>query len=225
MYALQRKQGLASGQQAEAVSPVPWTAADEQDRQAVQRCRAGDLAAFSGVVERHQEPLMTTAYHILRDREEAADAVQETFLRAYKALESYDGTGRFGAWVGRIGVNVCISMVRARQSRPVTAEESYEAGAADGAYVRLEQNMVLRAALARLSPQDRAVLLLRHVHQLSSAEIGGAVYLPAATVRTRLARALQVVRAALPHLADLQEPAAALITPRSARGEDGEEGA
>ena len=149
---------------------------------------------------------MTTAYHMLRDREEAADAVQETFLRAYRSLETYDGAGRFAAWLGRIGVNTCVSMLRARQNRPVTVAETYEMGATDGSYAQLEQNLVLRAALDRLTPQDRAVLLLRHVHQMTSAEIGEAVHLPAATVRTRLARALQVVRAALPHLADLAEP-------------------
>ncbi|GAC1404784.1 MAG: hypothetical protein NVSMB65_20760 [Chloroflexota bacterium] len=206
MFALKAAGHRAGDTPAQPEAPVAWTSADEQDARAVQRCREGDLAEFSTLVTRHQEHLMTTAYHLLRDREEAADAVQETFLRAYRALDRYDGTGRVGAWLGRIGVNVCLSTLRARRSRPVAAAEEYDRGKLDGSYARLEQNMVLREALGTLPPQDRAILLLRHVEQLTSSEIGEALDLPAATVRTRLARALKVVREALPELADLLDP-------------------
>jgi RNA polymerase sigma-70 factor (ECF subfamily) len=183
-----------------------WDVADREDRRAALRCRAGDQAAFVALVARHERPLMATAYHLLRDRDDAADAVQETFLRAYRALDRYDDAQRFGAWLGRIGVNVCLSMLRARRDRPAAAPGAWEYGRTEPAYARAEQAIVLRGALAPLSPQDRAILLLRHVHGLSSAEIGEAVGLPPATVRTRLARGLRAVRTALPDLADLIEP-------------------
>lgn len=178
-------------------------ARDADDRRAVTRCLSGDLDAFAEVVARHQDRLMWTAYHILGDREEAADAVQETFLRAYRALAAFGGDGYFGAWIGRIAVNVCVSLLRGRAARPVAERGSWDWGRVEGRYAQAEQGMVLAAALARLDVQDRAILLLRHVHGLSSREIGTALDLPANTVRSRLARARETLRALLPDQGDL----------------------
>lgn len=178
------------------------TPEDDADRFAIARVRSGDPAAFAEVVTRHQDRLMAVAYHMLRNPEDAADAVQETFLRAYRALDSYDEERRLTAWLSRIVTNVCISALRARQVRPVASNEVRDYGAADRAYLQMEQTMVLRAALATLDPQDTALLLLRHVQELTSTEIGEILHLPAATVRTRLARARGALRAALPPAAD-----------------------
>jgi len=178
-------------------------ARDAADRRAITRCLSGDLDAFAEVVARHQDRLMWTAYHLLGDREEAADAVQETFLRAYRALDAFGGEGYVGAWIGRIVVNVCVSLLRARRTRPVVERGRWDWGATEGHYAQAEHGMVLAAALAQLDVRDRAILLLRHVQGLSSQEIGTAVDLPAATVRSRLARARATVRALLPDPGDL----------------------
>jgi RNA polymerase sigma-70 factor, ECF subfamily len=184
-------------------SEAVWTAADTADRRAIARVRCGEVAAFAEVVTRHQERLMATAYHLLRHPEDAADAVQETFLRAYRALDQYDEERRFAAWLSRITTNVCLSTLRARQARPVACAEEREYGTRDGAYSQVEQALVLRAALGTLDPQDTTLLLLRHVQQLSAPEIGEIMHLPAATVRTRLARARAALRAALPPATDV----------------------
>jgi len=178
-------------------------ARDAADRRAITRCLSGDLDAFAEVVARHQDRLMWTAYHLLGDREEAADAVQETFLRAYRALDSFGGDGYVGAWIGRIVVNVCVSLLRARTARPVVERGRWDWGVTEGRYAQAEQGMVLAAALAQLDVQDRALLLLRHVQGLSSQEIGMALGLPANTVRSRLARARETLRALLPTPSDL----------------------
>ena len=167
---------------------------------------------------------MATAYHLLRHSEDAADAVQETFLRAYRALESYDTQRRFAAWLGRIATNVCLSALRARQARPVAHEGEHEYGRVDGTYGQVEQAMVLRAALATLDPQDTTLVLLRHVQQLSSAEIGEIMHLPPATVRTRLARARTALRAALPAAADAFDDDVSDLVVGLALTETGEEG-
>jgi RNA polymerase sigma-70 factor (ECF subfamily) len=158
---------------------------------------------------------MATAFHLLRHRDDAADAVQETFLRAYRSLNTYDIDRRFAAWLSRIVVNVCISTLRARKSRPVAAEEERELGVADRSYQRTEQSMVLLDALNRLDTRDRAMLLLRHVHDLTSQEIGEIVHLPAATVRTRLARARETLRSVLPQAVDLYDPGETTVLARS----------
>jgi len=162
-------------------------ARDADDRRAITRCLSGDLDAFAEVVARHQDRLMWTAYHILGDREEAADAVQETFLRAYRALGSFGGDGYVGAWIGRIAVNVCVSLLRGRAARPVAERGSWDWGRVEGRYAQAEQGLVLAAALAQLDVQDRIILLLRHVHGLSSRESGRSGR-PWACPRTRCAR-------------------------------------
>jgi len=195
-------------------------ARDAADRRAITRCLSGDLDAFAEVVARHQDRLMWTAYHLLGDREEAADAVQETFLRAYRALDAFGGDGYVGAWIGRIAVNVCVSLLRTRTVRPVAERGSWDWGTTEGRYAQAEQGMVLAAALAQLAVQDRAILLLRHVHGLSSLEIGTAVDLPAATVRSRLARARETLRALLPDRGDLFEEGHDAIVVRRMDEED-----
>lgn len=145
-----------------------WAAQDAVDRRIITRCLSGDRDAFTEIVTRHQNRLMWTAYHLLGDREEAADAVQETFLRAYRALETFGGDGHFGAWLGRIAVHVCISQLRGRSARPVCARGSWDWAVADRRFGQREQGLVLAAALARIEVVDRAMLLLRHVHGLTS---------------------------------------------------------
>ena len=193
---------------------------DAADRRAITRCLSGDLDAFAEVVARHQNRLMWTAYHLLGDREEAADAVQETFLRAYRGLAGFGGEGYVGAWIGRIVVNVCVSLLRARAARPVADHGRWDWGATEGRYAQAEQRMVLTAALAQLDMQDRAILLLRHVHGLSSQEIGPAVDLPANTVRSRLARARATLRALLPDDHSLFDAGDEAIMVRLVDGED-----
>ena len=193
---------------------------DAADRRAITRCLSGDLDAFAEVVARHQDRLMWTAYHLLGDREEAADAVQETFLRAYRALDGFGGEGYVGAWIGRIVVNVCVSLLRARAARPVADHGRWDWGATEGRYAQAEQRMVLTAAMAQLDMQDRAILLLRHVHGLSSQEIGPAVDLPATTVRSRLARARATLRALLPDDSSLFNAGDEAIMVRLVDGEE-----
>jgi len=194
---------------------------DAADRRAITRCLSCDLDAFAEVVGRHQDRLMWTAYHLLGDREEAADAVQETFLLAYRALDGFGGEGYVGAWLGRIVVNVCVSLLRARAARPVVDRGRWDWGATEGRYAQAEQRMVLAAAMAQLDVQDRAILLLRHVHGLSSQEIGPAVDMPANTVRSRLARARATLRALLPDDDSLFDAGDEAIMVRTVDGEDG----
>lgn len=163
---------------------------------------------------------MWTAYHLLSDREEAADAVQEIFLRAYRALDGFGGEGYVGAWIGRIVVNVCVSLLRARAAQPEADHGGWEWGATEGRYAQAEQRMVLTAAMAQLDMQDRAILLLRHVHGLSSQEIGPVVDLPANTVRSRLARARATLRALLPDGDSLFDAGDKAIMVRLVDGED-----
>src|ERR1051326_2028949 len=87
---------------------------DAEDRLAV-RCREGDSAAFDEILERYQLKLFRFAYRLLKDRVESEDAVQETFVRAYRALPAYRTDGFFSSWIYRICLNECRRRMRSRK--------------------------------------------------------------------------------------------------------------
>jgi RNA polymerase sigma-70 factor (ECF subfamily) len=92
------------------------------DRELVDRARAGDTQAFGQLVRRHQQRIHRLAIHLLRDRAEAEDVMQETFIRAYRALARFDGRSEPYTWFYRIAVNLSLNALRSRKSHRTTTE-------------------------------------------------------------------------------------------------------
>lgn len=166
---------------------------DVEDAALVERSLGGDQRAFEALVQRHQRVLFTVAIRMLGNRDDAADAAQNAFVRAYQNLGTYDPTRRFFSWIYRILVNECLNTIRAR--RPEDAGAGEEPAAASGPLDTLEaaerRDHVQRALLS-LTPELRAVIVLRHYAGLSYEEIGEAIGgLPARTVKSRLYSARQ----------------------------------
>lgn len=90
------------------------------DRELVDRTREGDSAAFGELVRRHQPRIHRLAIHMLRDRTDAEDVSQETFIRAYRAIARFDGRSEPYTWFYRIAVNLSLNRIRSRKSRRVT---------------------------------------------------------------------------------------------------------
>lgn len=170
---------------------------DQDDAAAVRRCRSGETAAFEVVVARHQAVLYGVAARMLGNREDAKDATQNAFVRAFERLDSYDPTFRFFSWIYRILVNECLNVLRARRPqeplRPATQ-------VTDGPLAHLEaeeRRDRVRAALRALPEQYRDVIVLRHFADLSYEEMGATLGIPARTVKSRLFTARQHLGAAL----------------------------
>jgi RNA polymerase sigma-70 factor, ECF subfamily len=145
---------------------------------------------------------------LLRDPEEARDAAQEAFVRAYEALPSYDAALPFTPWLLRIARNHCLDLYRRGRARPALmrgdAEEiarhelpDPDAEGADEVLVRAEGQAQLEAAIARLPDDQREALLLFHQEQLSYREIAAVLEVPIGTVMTWLHRARQKLRVEL----------------------------
>jgi RNA polymerase sigma-70 factor (ECF subfamily) len=166
---------------------------DVEDAALVQRVLGGDQRAFATLVERHQRPLFTVAARILGNRDDAADATQNAFVRVYQNLGSYDPQHKFFSWIYRILVNECLNAVRARHGSEVLSEAQVNLG--DGPFETLrasERREQVQRALLALPPDLRAVIVLRHYAGLSYEEIGEAVGgVPAKTVKSRLYAARQ----------------------------------
>ncbi len=164
----------------------------------VWRARAGDEAAFTQLVEAYQTPIYNLCYRMLGEAGEAEDAAQETFLRAYAQLGSYDTARSFKTWLFSIANHHCIDRLRKRRLTwlsidddnlpPHPALQEQEPGPED-ALVRRQQSQMLQGLLAKLPPEDRAVIVMRYWYDLSYDEIAEATRTTVSAVKSRLHRA------------------------------------
>jgi RNA polymerase sigma-70 factor, ECF subfamily len=176
------------------------------DGELVQRAREGDRDAFRQLVERYQRRIATLALGMLRNREDALDVVQETFTKAYQSLDRFKGDASFYTWTYRIAVNLCIDQQRRETKLP---QASLDVRQGERAGERGEDPLAtlpdpseqgdpyqhardaeiaqgLRRAIAELTPEHRAVILLREVDGLSYEEISHMLECPKGTVMSRL---------------------------------------
>jgi RNA polymerase sigma-70 factor (ECF subfamily) len=164
-------------------------------------CLRGDEEAFRLLVERHRPRLHALAGGILQDNDQAADAVQDAFLKAYGALTDYRGRGMFGAWMRRILVNHCLSLLR-RRHRYLSLEDldnemaSHERSPEEQAMAQNEADAI-RHAMSRLPAHHRAALVLRVVEGLTYREIAQLLSVPESTVETWIHRGRMRMRTLL----------------------------
>jgi len=165
----------------------------DDDNVWVARCLHGDASAFEPIVRRYERVLFSVAHRMLGNYEDALDATQNAFVRAYAGLDGYDPSRRFFSWIYRIVVNECLNVRRAQ--KPVEPlSEQLEAEAADGpleTVEAMERSASIEAALVRLSEDHRLVVVLRHFADLSYSEMSEALGVPEKTVKSRLFEARQ----------------------------------
>lgn len=162
----------------------------------------GDSAAFGQLVSRYQDRLYNSLVHLLGSADGAQDAVQDAFVQAYVKLESFERASTFYTWLYRIAFNMAISRRRRQrptasieQARELVGEEPADRTPAPGE--RLEQQeraAQVRAALDRLSPEHRSILVLREIEGCAYEQIAEVLDVPVGTIRSRLHRARQQLR-------------------------------
>jgi RNA polymerase sigma-70 factor (ECF subfamily) len=192
---------------AEAESPAPPT-----DAALAARAAAGDERAFELLFERHRRRVALIAGRFFRRREQIEEVVQETFTKAYFALADFDGAGpdAFAAWLARIAFNASYDELRRQKRRPESTLSDVSEGEAEWLRERMRDESpgaeVEKAAvardlaaklLARLSPEDRLVLVMLEVEGLSVAEIALALNWSVSKVKVRAYRARVALRRAL----------------------------
>jgi RNA polymerase sigma-70 factor (ECF subfamily) len=162
----------------------------------------GDRAAYDRLVAAYQDRIYQAAYRITGHREDAWDAAQEAFLRAFRALRGFRGEASFATWMTRIAVNAALDVVRRRPAHsPVPADLTSEGGDPTDDLLRRDQQHRVQQAIAGLPPDYRAVVVLRDVQGLRYDEISRVLGVPVGTVRSRLSRARESLRIALADLA------------------------
>jgi RNA polymerase sigma-70 factor (ECF subfamily) len=164
------------------------------DQTAVSRCLGGDTAAFEGIVRRYQQVLFTVALRLLGDHEEARDAAQNTFVKAFEKLGTYDPKRRFFSWIYRILVNECLNVRRRPAAlRSVHVDADAIQAASSDIVEAAERRSAVKKAILTLPDAYREVIVLRHFAALSYEEMSDAIGVPAKTVKSRLYTARQLL--------------------------------
>jgi RNA polymerase sigma-70 factor (ECF subfamily) len=170
------------------------------DWELVQQARTGNRDAFRELVERYQRKIAALALGMLRNREDALDIVQETFTKAYQNLDRFKGDAAFYTWVYRIAYNLCVDQQRRAAKDPRLSLDAEAPGGPvnpmpvgdpqpDEPFARARDAEIARrvqAAIRELTPDHRAVILLRELEGLSYAEISQVLECPKGTVMSRL---------------------------------------
>ena len=168
-----------------------YFSADQDDAALVRQTLAGQTEAFGALVTRYQKVMFTVAVRMLGNAEDARDATQDAFVKAYQRLASFDSSYRFYSWMYRILVNECLNLTRDR--RPEDPLDADAAGS-DSPYqdaVASERRDQINLALLQLTPEYRTVVVLRHFAGQSYGEIAETLAIPEKTVKSRLYSARQ----------------------------------
>ncbi|HEY7214422.1 MAG TPA: sigma-70 family RNA polymerase sigma factor [Thermoanaerobaculia bacterium] len=182
----------------------------------VERAREGDADAFRELVESYSAKLFRLAWRITGDEQSAEDAVQETFLRAYRSLDRFDARSQFGTWLHRIAVNAALDLARKQQRHRDRREDWPEETAGDEPLpsrdpgpdriaLSLEVERAVRSGMAELSPMERTAFVLRHFEGRSIAEICEQLGLGASAGKQAIFRAVKKLRRVLEPLVQTQE--------------------
>ena len=178
----------------------------QQEAGLVRRCLAGDEKAYRELVEMYQARVFSLALRMVRRVEDAEDVVQETFIRMFRALDRYDPSRPFGAWLFSIASRLCIDQIRRRKLQPISLtqrdrdDQEYEIEVEDPglkpdeATARAEEEQRTRVLIDSLPPHYRIVVLLRHQQDMAYEEIAEALHLPLGTVKARIHRARALLK-------------------------------
>ena len=164
----------------------------ESDAELVARAIAGSEGAFSVLVGRYNDLLYRHAFRMLGEADDAEDAVQTAWIKAYRSLSRCRDRDRFGSWVFRISANVCKDLVKGRRKGSVSLEAVAEVESPDGgadAAVRWDQRRRLNRALGRLAPDQREAFLLKHAEGWSYEEMAEKLGVQVSALKMRVHRA------------------------------------
>ncbi|HEX9633796.1 MAG TPA: sigma-70 family RNA polymerase sigma factor [Gemmatimonadales bacterium] len=196
-----------------------WDLAAASDQQIVAWAQDGAELAFRELVRRYQRPVFSLIYRMVRDRETAEDLAQETFIKVLNAIDSYRPEHKFSSWIFKIANNAAIDHLRRRDPDLLSLDGAPDAVSADrqeatSLQVRdlgespldelqaRELGSHIETAIARLRPEYRACIMLRHVEGRAYEEIAAILDLPLGTVKTYIHRARAELRDMLGSLRD-----------------------
>jgi RNA polymerase sigma-70 factor (ECF subfamily) len=197
--------------------PKPPDLAAATDQEVVALARAGREAAYRELIRRYERPIFSLIFRMVRDRQLAEDLSQETFIKALNAIGTYRPEFKFSSWIFKIANNAAIDHLRRRELDTLSLDGSPNAATPDAVEATVlqvgdkgespldelearELGGAIEIAIARLRPEYRSCILLRHVEGHAYEEIAQMLELPLGTVKTYIHRARNELREMLAHL-------------------------
>ncbi len=181
---------------------LPSTVAREDEHLLVAAAKGGDATAFEELVNRYERKIFRLTMNITRNREDAEDAMQDAFMKAYSHLDRFQEESRFYTWLVRIAANEALMRLRKRSPNQVSLDEPIETDddfipqqiedwgpSPEQRFAQTEMRDILRGVIEELTPDFRIVFVLRDVEGLSTEETAEAVGISEAAVKSRLLRA------------------------------------
>ena len=187
------------------------------DHELVTRAQLGSEKAYRELLDRYQRPVFSIIFRMIRDREQAEDLAQETFVRVFNHIGRYDPRYKFSSWIFKIATNLTIDWIRRKELKTVSIDGSRNAVTSDEmeasaiTIVSEDENPEelleakelgeeIEEAIGKLRPEYRAAILLRHVEGREYQEIAEILSLPLGTVKTYIHRGRNELRDQLQHL-------------------------
>ena len=183
----------------------PISADDLQDNSWVSESMQGNSRAFNRLVLKWEKAIYNLALRMLQDREEASEATQEVFLAAFRGIRRFRQDSKFSTWLYRIALNHCISRIKQRppgihlsvdaceaSARPI--DELAVIGSQPGELLRAEQRQRVLGAMARLLPEQQAVIELKFFQEMTFEDIAEVLGVPISTIKSRFYAGLEMLR-------------------------------
>jgi len=173
----------------------------------IKKAIEGDQKSYEALVKRYQRGLYNMVYQMVKNREETEDLVQETFIKAFKALESYNDHYAFSTWLYKIAYNNCIDSIRKRKlktyplDKPIRTNEGEvkqeikdDSASPEKEFLFAERSKQIQQSIDSLPPRYKRVIELRHRHEKSYEEIAEILKIPLGTVKARIFRAREMLK-------------------------------
>jgi RNA polymerase sigma-70 factor (ECF subfamily) len=181
----------------------------DSDTALIERYLRGDVSAFNDLMRTHEDRVFAICLRMLRDREAALDATQETFITVFRKVDRFSGHSAFSTWLYRVAVNACYDQAR-RQGRRPTEPLPEDGGPPDEttalALDSVELRPDLEMALAALPPEFRAAVVLCDAEGLALQTAAEILGIPVGTVKSRLFRGRRLLAEALGNLRPVSDP-------------------
>ena len=179
----------------------------ERINQLIKQALEGDQKAYEMLLKRYENGIYNMIYQMVKNREETRDLVQETFIKAFRSLESYNDTYAFSTWLYKIAFNNCIDSIRKKKlktfplDKPIQLKEGQvhqeihdDTLSPEKKYIFSESKNIIQNTIESLPEKYRSVILLRHNEERSYEEISEILNIPIGTVKARIFRAREMLK-------------------------------
>ncbi|HYK73860.1 MAG TPA: RNA polymerase sigma factor [Pseudoneobacillus sp.] len=170
----------------------------QEEMQWIGEVLSGNKQAYAHIINKYKNPLYATILRMTKHPQDAQDLVQEAFIKVYHQLEKYDGSGEFAGWIYRVTINHCMDEFRKKRYQmkqvELTDEKLDNPNHPEVVFLKKEKSRQLEKLVSTLPEDERIIILLRYVNELSYDEISEMVDTPISNVRNKLHRAKKKMR-------------------------------